>query len=88
MKPTKKQLFVMNKMYDGFIFIMGQSEWDGSMYYQLTKGFENHYLRADTFQRLLSDEIFITDRNWEYVLSDNAWDYIHNKRNIKTLETK
>lgn len=60
--------------------LMGQSDTDNSMFYMITKGYEREYLKSNTFARLLSDGIFKEGRNWDYVLTDQAWEYIHLRR--------
>lgn len=54
-KPlTKKQKEIINKMRDGWMLMMGQSETNGRIYQGITKGYDWVYFNATVFSNLIN----------------------------------
>ncbi len=74
---SKKQLEIISKMNDGWIFIIGQSEITGRQFYCISKGFDNIYFRSTVFSNLLNKElIYQSYDSHDYILTNKAKNYL------------
>lgn len=70
-KLTAKQKQIISLMRNGYVFAMGQSEYNGRTYQLVTKDFDNVYFNATVFSNLLKkDLIFQESRHpYDYILT-------------------
>lgn len=68
-KLTQRQIDIVALMQDGYVFISDRSESTDRIYFMVTKGFERVYFRADTFSRLVQNDLIYQQNhhpfNWE-----------------------
>ena len=63
---TKKQIEIVEKMLDGYIMLIGQSETTGRYYYLISKGYDNMYFNRNTFSRLLENELVYQELSYPF----------------------
>ncbi len=87
-KITKKQIEIVQKMYNGYSMFLGQDETSAAIYYYISKGHDNIYFRSDTFSRLLQNNLIWQQYKapYDYILTDFAKKCV--QANFKNIEQK
>jgi hypothetical protein len=81
-KLTKRQLEIIRKMYEGWEMFVSKSDSTGSIYYGISKDYDNDYFRGGVFSALTTGGWIYQGSNHYYELTTQAEEY------IESLESK
>lgn len=77
-KLTPRQKDIINKMRDGWILLIGQSDGTGRTYHQLSKGYENDYFSNTVFSVLHANGLIYQQQSPPF-----DWGLTRNGENIE-----
>lgn len=89
-KYTQRCLDIVYLMQNNWILIVGRSDTNDSIYYQVTKGYERDYFHAGVFGRLLSDGLIHQQISYpfDWVLTKEAKELIFKTPKTSELKNK
>lgn len=65
-KLTKREKEIVNKLNDGWEIFVGVSDYNGTVYYNLSKDFDNDYIRSDVFSNLIEKGVIYQNARGNY----------------------